>query len=245
MPKDCIFLLSFDLFLGGGGFGLRVLMLVQIGSGSYLFVQLKMRGSIKFCNHFWRVMYFFAFQFPSYKKETIKDESITRQILFFYNQTDGIPNQHNMVLAVLSPLKNKLVLLSITQCGHHELCRGVWSYVFQKLFKNWVSKMAIPNILILISYSSNTNFLLVNFTIVEKQNYKKGASIGPQPPSPLDPPLQIHEHLQQFTPLRIWVVFHSWTFFFQPYFFAPRDACFCYFEFGRWKHQIISSGKEI
>ena len=59
-------------------------------------------------------MYFFAFQIPSYKKETIKEESITRQILSIFNQNDGIPNQHNMVLAVLSPLKNKLVLLSIT-----------------------------------------------------------------------------------------------------------------------------------
>ena len=27
---------------------------------------------------------FFAFQFPSYKKETTKEESITRQILFFF-----------------------------------------------------------------------------------------------------------------------------------------------------------------
>ena len=34
--------------------------------------------------------------------------------IVFY-QNDGIPNQHNMVLAVLSPWKNKFVLLSITQ----------------------------------------------------------------------------------------------------------------------------------
>ena len=125
---------------------------------------------------------------------------------------------------------------------------------------NWVSKMAIPSILRLISYSSNTNFLLVNFAIVKKKkkkkNYKKGAGgehRPPGPPPPLDPPLQIHEYLQHFIPLRIWVALHSWTFFFQflglvssHICFAPKDACFCYFEFGRWKHhQIISSGKEI
>ena len=45
--------------------------------------------------------------------------------------------------------------------------------------------MAIPSILRLISYSFNTNILLVNFAIVKKKNYKKGASIGP--PAPLPP----------------------------------------------------------
>ena len=39
--------------------------------------------------------------------------------------------------------------------------------------------MAIPSIWRLISYSSNTKFLLVNFAIVKKKkNYIKGASIG-------------------------------------------------------------------
>ena len=45
--------------------------------------------------------------------------------------------------------------------------------------------MAIPSILRLISYLFNTSFLLVNFAIVKKNNYKKGASIGP--PAPLPP----------------------------------------------------------
>ena len=65
-----------------------------------------------------------------------------------------------------------------------ELCRGVWGYIFQKLFKTRVSKMAILSILRLISYSFNTHFLLVNFAIVKKKNYKKGASIDPPAPPP-------------------------------------------------------------
>ena len=40
-------------------------------------------GCIKFCNYFWEVMYFCAFQFPSYKKETTPKES-TSPILFIY-----------------------------------------------------------------------------------------------------------------------------------------------------------------
>ena len=35
-----------------------------------------------------------------------------------------------------------------------------------------------------MSYSFNTNFLLLNFAIVKKKNYKKGASIGPRTPPP-------------------------------------------------------------
>ena len=67
--------------------------------------------------------------------------------------------------------------------------------------------MAIPSILRLISYSFNTIFLLVNFAIAEKK-LQKGGEHRPLAP-PLDPPLQIHEHLQQFMPLRIWVALHS------------------------------------
>ena len=39
-----------------------------------------------------------------------------------------------------------------------ELCRGDWGYIFQKLLKIWVSKMAIVSILRLISYLFNTDF---------------------------------------------------------------------------------------
>ena len=53
MPEDCIFLLFFDLGGGEGqGAGAGAGAGVQIGSGSYLFVQFKTRGCIKFCNHF-------------------------------------------------------------------------------------------------------------------------------------------------------------------------------------------------
>ena len=44
-----------QLFIRGMGGGEGVggsRVLVQIDSGSYLFVQLKIRGCIKFCNHF-------------------------------------------------------------------------------------------------------------------------------------------------------------------------------------------------
>ena len=61
-------------FIKGGG-------LVQMGWVSYLFVHPKMGGCIKFCNYFWEVMYFCAFQFPSYRKETTLKES-TSPILF-------------------------------------------------------------------------------------------------------------------------------------------------------------------
>ena len=59
--------------------------------------------------------------------------------------------------------------------------------------------MAILSILRLISYSFNTNFLLVNFAIIKKKTKKKqrGGERRPlSPPNPfLDPPMQIHEHL--------------------------------------------------
>ena len=52
------------------------------------FCAIENEGLHKICNHFLRVMYFFAFQFPSYKIETTKEESITRQILFFIKMTE-------------------------------------------------------------------------------------------------------------------------------------------------------------
>ena len=60
--------------------------------------------------------------------------------------------------------------------------------------------MAILSILRLISYSFNTNFLLVNFAIIKKKTKKKKQRGGERrplsPPNPfLDPPMQIHEHL--------------------------------------------------
>ena len=52
-----------------------------MGWGSYLFVHPKMGGCITFCNHFEEVMYFCAFQFPFYKKETTLKKSAS-PILF-------------------------------------------------------------------------------------------------------------------------------------------------------------------
>ena len=114
MPEDCTFLLSFELGGGGGsgcwcksGRGLVVIPFRAIeNEGLHKILQSFLKGRVFFC---------IPGQFPSCKKETTKEESITCQILVYFYQNNGIPNQHNMVLAVLSPLKNKLVLLSITQ----------------------------------------------------------------------------------------------------------------------------------
>ena len=80
------------------------------------------------------------------------------------------------------------------ECQRRELCRAVWGYIFQKLLKIRVSKMAIPSILRPISYSFNTNYLLVNFAIVIIiiKNLQKESEHRPPTPTPLDPPLQIH-----------------------------------------------------
>ena len=59
MPEDCIFLLSFDL---GGG---RVRVLVEIP-----FCPIENEGLHRILQSFLKGHVFFAFQFPSYKKET-------------------------------------------------------------------------------------------------------------------------------------------------------------------------------
>ena len=90
--------------------------------------------------------------------------------------------------------------------------------------------MAIPSILRLTSYSFNTNFLLVNFAIVKKQKKitKRGEHRPPSPPPPpLGPPLQIHEHLQQFMG-RISLGSTSFMNFFLPVFgFGIQPYLFC------------------
>ena len=136
MPEDCIFLLSFDRFFWGGG--------VQGADAGANRVGVIPFGAIenerlhKILQSFLKGHVFFCIPISILQKRNNKGRINNTSNIVFYNQNDGIPNQHNMVLAVLSPLKNKRVLLSITRCGHHgrELCRGVWGYVFQKLFKN-------------------------------------------------------------------------------------------------------------
>ena len=60
----------------------------------------------------------------------------------------------------------------------------------QKFLKICVSKIAISSILREISYSSNTNFLLVNFAFVKKKKKIQGRGGGGTGPSePLPPPL--------------------------------------------------------
>ena len=81
MPEDCIFLLSLDLGGGGGqggGAGAN-----RVGVIPFCAIEIEelhniLRSFLK--GH----LFFFAFQFPSYKKETTKEESITRQILGFF-----------------------------------------------------------------------------------------------------------------------------------------------------------------
>ena len=69
--------------LGGGGGG-------SSGAGANLvgvipFCAIEYEGQHKILQPFLKgSCIFFAFQFPSYKKETTKEESITRQILFFF-----------------------------------------------------------------------------------------------------------------------------------------------------------------
>ena len=47
------------------------------------FCAIENEGQDEILQSFLKGHVFFAFQFPSYKKETTKEESITRQILFF------------------------------------------------------------------------------------------------------------------------------------------------------------------
>ena len=81
----------FYLGAGGGGQGAGANRV-----GVIPFCAIENEGLHKILQSFLKGHVFFVFQFPSYKKETIKEESITRQILLFY-QNDGIPNQHNII----------------------------------------------------------------------------------------------------------------------------------------------------
>ena len=89
--------------------------------------------------------------------------------------------------------------------------------------------ISIPSILRLISYSFSTNFLLVNFVIVKrkKEKLQKGGEHRPPSPPPLNPPLQIHEHLQQFMTPRIWVALHIMSFFLSVFGFGIQPYLFC------------------
>ena len=101
MPEDCIFLLSFDLWGGGGG--VRVLVLMQIGVGVISFCAIENEGLHKILQSFLKGHVFFCIPISILQKRNNNGGTITRQILVYFYQNDGIPNQHNMVLAVLSP----------------------------------------------------------------------------------------------------------------------------------------------
>ena len=65
------------------------------------FCAIENEGLHKILQLFLKGHVFFAFQFPYYKKRNNKDGINNTSNIVVY-QNDGIPNQHNMVLAVLS-----------------------------------------------------------------------------------------------------------------------------------------------
>ena len=84
------------------------------------FCPIENEGLHKILQSFLKGHVFFCIPISILQKETKMEESITRQIflLFFFYQNNGIPNKDNIVLKVLSPLKNKLVLLNILLSDH-------------------------------------------------------------------------------------------------------------------------------
>ena len=65
--------------------------------------------------------------------------------------------------------------------GHSKgegLSRGMQGHAPPVIFEICVSKMAISSILRQISFSFNTNFLLVNFAFVKKKILQKGGGGG-------------------------------------------------------------------
>ena len=117
MPEDCIFFcpLTFGGGWGGGGSCAGTNRVRVI-----LFCPIENEGLHKILQSFLKGHVFFCIPISILQKETKMEESITRQIflLFFFYQNNGIPNKHNIVLKVLSPLKNKLVLLNILLSDH-------------------------------------------------------------------------------------------------------------------------------
>ena len=107
MPEDCIFLLFFDLGVGGQGAGANRV-------GVMPFCAIENEGLHKILQSFLKGHVFFCIPISILQKRNNKGGLNNTSNIVFY-QIDGKPNQHNMVLAVISPLKNKLVLLSITQ----------------------------------------------------------------------------------------------------------------------------------
>ena len=81
---------------GGGGEGCWCK-----SSRGHTFCAIENEGLHKILQPFSKGHVFCCIAISILQNET-KVESIIRQILFFH-QNDGIPNQHNMVLAVFSP----------------------------------------------------------------------------------------------------------------------------------------------
>ena len=82
--KIAFFFCPLTFFFGGGGGGSQGAGAGANRVGAKLFCVIKNEGLHKVLQPFLKGHVFFAFQFPSYKKETTKEESITRQILSFF-----------------------------------------------------------------------------------------------------------------------------------------------------------------
>ena len=100
--------------LGGGGGGVRGADAGANRVGVIPFCAIENEKLHKILQSFLIGHVFFCIPNSILQKRNNKGGINNTSNIVFFNQNDGIPNQHNMVLAVLSPLKNKLVLLSIT-----------------------------------------------------------------------------------------------------------------------------------
>ena len=103
MPEDCIFLLSFDLFWGGGGGGGWVEG-ADAGAnrvGVIPFFAIENEGLHKILQSFLKGHVFFCIPISILQKRNNKGRINNTSNIIFYNQTDGIPNQHNMVLLAI------------------------------------------------------------------------------------------------------------------------------------------------
>ena len=119
MPENCIFLLSFDLGGGGweglGGGGVQGADAGANWVGVIPFCAIENEGLHKILQSFLKGHVFFCIPISILQNRNNTGGINSTSNIVVFNQNDGIPNQLNMVLAVLSLLKNKLVLLSITQ----------------------------------------------------------------------------------------------------------------------------------
>ena len=96
--------------LGGGGQGTGANRV-----GVMPFCAIENEGQDEILQSFLKGHVFFCISISILQKRNNKGGINNTSNIVFFNQNDGIPNQHNMVLAVLSPLTNNFVLLRITQ----------------------------------------------------------------------------------------------------------------------------------